>query len=75
MHASIETPEHLNDALELIDTAETALTRLQMLEPSHACASALNALSGERQRLQQGRGEGLPPATPCVVRGAPLFEP
>lgn len=75
MHASSERPEHLNDALELIDTAETALKRLQMLEPSQACASALDALSGERQRLQQRRGGSVPPEVPCVVRGAPLFEP
>lgn len=66
--------EHMNDALELIDTAHSALLRLQMLEPSSACASALYVLSDERDRLQRAVAAAPPVMSACVVRGAPLFD-
>lgn len=74
MHASTETTEHFNDALELIDAAQDALRRLQMVEPSHACSTALHALAGERQRLLQAWVGRTPDPAECVVRGAPLFD-
>jgi len=66
--------EHMNDALELIDTAHSTLLRLQMLEPSPACASALSVLSDERDRLQRAVAAAQPAMSACVVRGAPLFD-
>lgn len=74
MEINKRSREHMNDALELIDTAHSALLRLQMLEPSPACASALNVLSDERERLQRAVAAALPGMSACVVRGAPLFD-
>lgn len=74
MEINKRSREHMNDALELIDTAHSALLRLQMLEPSPACASALNVLSDERERLQRAVAAAQPAMSACVVRGAPLFD-